>query len=95
MQSVVVAPKIIPMSYKGWAKGKIIELEEPLPFAEGQVLRVSVEPATPRATPGSPRAILEAMAEVPHLRREDADLLDAAIESAKLPLHEGQILNDG
>lgn len=32
------------MNYKGIAKGKTIELEEPLPYPQGQPVSVSVEP---------------------------------------------------
>lgn len=31
------------MTYKGVAKGKIIELEEALPYSDGQAVSVSVE----------------------------------------------------
>lgn len=31
------------MTYKGIAKGKTIELEEPLPYSEGQPVSVSIE----------------------------------------------------
>ena len=32
------------MGYKGTAKGKLIELEEPLPFADGTRVEVTVTP---------------------------------------------------
>jgi hypothetical protein len=36
------------MTYKGVAKGKIIELEEALPYSEGQAVSVSVEALRPQ-----------------------------------------------
>ena len=45
------------MGYKGTVKGNVIELDEPLPFAEGTRVEVMVTPEpTPRK--GSPQAIL-------------------------------------
>jgi hypothetical protein len=45
------------MTYKGIARGKIIELEERLPYSEGQAVSVSVEALRPDALPGSPAEI--------------------------------------
>jgi hypothetical protein len=72
------------MSYKGIAKGKIIELENELPYPQGQPVSVSIEPLTQQFQPGAPAAIRQAMHEVPHLRWEDVDELERAIEDAKL-----------
>ena len=46
------------MGYKGTAKGKVIELEEPLPFADGTRLEVTVTPV-PQPRKGSPKAVLQ------------------------------------
>lgn len=78
------------MTYRGIAKGAHIELDEPLPFADGQPVDVSVEPvnvesANGDAPPGSPAAILRALRQPPHLTREDVDELERAIESGKAP----------
>ena len=42
------------MPYKGVAKGKMIELEERLPYPEGQPLSVAVEPWGGTAVSGLP-----------------------------------------
>lgn len=63
------------MVYRGIARGNIIELEESLPYAEGQPLRISVEPCAGQFQPGSPAAIQWAMHEPPHLACEDVDAL--------------------
>lgn len=81
------------MKYCGVTKGRTIELAETLPFPEGQNVRVTVEPWPSTLRPGSPQAIVLAMREPPHLRPPDVDELEAALESAKLPMHEGVILN--
>ena len=83
------------MSYNGWAKGRTIELAEPLPFPEGQALRVSVEPVSPTPRRSSPLAILEAMRGSPRLQGGDVDALEAAIQHGKLPMQEGFVLNEG
>jgi hypothetical protein len=82
------------MSYKGWIKGRTIELDEPLPFAEGQAVKVSVEMIGSSARSGSPRTILEATRQSPHLLQTDVAALEAAIQDAKLPTRDGFILND-
>ena len=72
------------MIYKGVAKGKTIELEESLPFPEGQLISIHVKPLTKPLQPGSPEAIRQVMHEPPHLKREDVDELERVIEEGKL-----------
>ncbi len=82
------------MAYKGVAKGRIIELEESLPYAEGQPVSISVEPLGERPKPGTPAAIQQAMHELPHLKWEDVDELERAIEEAKLPVNHENVFNE-
>ncbi len=74
------------MTYKGVAKGKIIELEEPLPYSEGQPVSVSIEPLRLEFQAGSPVAILKAMRDLPRLSPEDVDELEQVIEQGRLPV---------
>ena len=83
------------MNYRGLAKGKTIELEEPLPFPEGQAVRVSVEPCAPASRLGSPPAIFQVVRDFPHLHAFDVDELEAVLEIARLPVHAGIVLNEG
>lgn len=82
------------MSYKGIAKGKIIELEEPLPYPEGQVVNISVEPFMERLHPGTSVAVRKVMHEPPHLRWEDVDELERVIEEGKLPVHKQSVFDE-
>ena len=82
------------MSYKGIAKGKIIELEERLPYPDGQPVSISVEPFVERVHPGSPVAVRRVMHEPPHLRWEDVDELERAIEEGKLPVHQQSVFDE-
>ena len=82
------------MSYTGWIKGRTIELDEPLPFADGQAVKVSVERAEPVARTGSPRAVLEASRQSPHLPPASVAALEAAIKASRLPPADGLMLND-
>ncbi len=68
------------MIYKGIARGRIIELEEPLPYQEGQRISVSVEPTDGESPLGSATRILGAMHEPPHLDGADVDELERAIQ---------------
>jgi hypothetical protein len=82
------------MNYKGIAKGKLIELEEPLPYAEGQPVSVLVEPVYGQLQAGSPAAIRQAMHELPHFKWEEVDELEQAIEEAKLPVQTAGVFED-
>lgn len=67
-------------------------------MAGNQIIQLKPIETEPSVTPshlGSPGAILLAMREGPHLGLHDVDELEAAIESAKLPVHAGLILNEG
>lgn len=82
------------MSYRGFAKGKTIELDEALPFPVGQAVTVSVEPVVAGQLSSAQR-ILEAIRFQPHLRNFDVDELEAAIDGARLPVQNGIVLNEG
>jgi len=79
------------MSYKGIAKGKTIELEEPLPYPEGQPVSVFVEPVGGPLPAGSPAAIRQVMHEPPHLTWEDVEVFERAIAEAKLPVQDQRV----
>jgi len=83
------------MLYIGVAKGKMIELEEQLPYSEGQPIRISVEPFVGSLHPGSPAAIRQVMHEPPHLRREDVAELEQAIEEGRLPVRQKSVFDEG
>ena len=74
------------MTYKGPAKGKIIELEEPLPYCEGQPITISIEPIHPEQQPGSPLAILNVLRDLPDMQTGDVDELEHLIKQARLPI---------
>jgi hypothetical protein len=82
------------MTYRGVVKGKTIELEEPLPYPEGQPVRVSVEPMTAPLRPGSPEAILRVMREAPHVSEEDVDELERAIAEGQLPVQQEGVFDN-
>ena len=81
------------MTYKGIVKGKTIELEESLPYPEGQPVTVSIQPLSKSAQLGFPLAIREAIHESPHLRPEDVDELERVIEDGKLPVKPGGVFD--
>ena len=74
------------MTHKGIAKGKTIELEEPLPYTDGQPVSVSVEPLCTELQPGSPVAILKVLRDLPTLDPKDVDALEQGIEQGRLPV---------
>ena len=81
------------MTYRGIAKGKTIELNESLPYRNGQEVAVSVEPVTARPAQGSPAAVREAMHRPPHLSAGDVDELEKAIEQGKLAVRSGGVFD--
>jgi hypothetical protein len=82
------------VAYKGVVKGKFIELEEPLPYPDGQPLSVSVEPWVGQLYPGSPAAVRQVMHEPPHLRWEEVDELERAMATGKLPVHHAGVFDE-
>ena len=82
------------MSYTGWIKGRTIELDEPLPFADGQAVKISVETTGVIVRAGSPQTVLEASRQLPHLPPATVVDLEAAIRAAKIPPSDGFMLND-
>jgi hypothetical protein len=80
--------------HKGIARGKVIELEDPLPYHDGQPVSVSVEPLETEFAPSSPAAILEALRRLPPVRWEDVDELERAIEASQLPVTEHGLFDE-
>ena len=74
------------MTYKGVAKGRIIELEEALPYSDGQAVSVSVEALHADLQPGSASAILKVMRSLPDLNPDDVDELERLIRQGRLPV---------
>jgi len=83
------------MSYKGIARGRTIELEEPLPYPDGQPVSVFVEPLGGPFPAGSPAAIRHVMHEPPHLTGEEVDALERAIAEARLPMQQRSVFEEG
>jgi hypothetical protein len=81
-------------TYRGFVRGKTIELDETLPFSEGQAVSVAVQPIPVGSSPGSPETILHGMCQPPHLRSQDVDELERMIEGARLPIRDGGIFDD-
>ena len=74
------------MTIRGTVRGKTIELFQPLPFADGQQVTLSITPDAEEPPFGSPQALLKAIHEPPHLDPADVDELDRAIAAGKLPV---------
>ncbi len=79
------------MTYKGLVKGTSLELQEALPFPEGEVVNVSIEPVDQRGGLDGASAIRNAMHDSPHLEPADVDELVRAIEEGKLPVHQENV----
>jgi predicted nucleic acid-binding protein len=83
------------MNYRGIAHGKTIELEEALPYANGQAVQVVVEPLTEQLPTGSPATIRKVMHELLHLTEDDVAELERAIERDWLPVGETGVFDRG
>ena len=77
------------LTYKGIVRGKTIELEEQLPFPEGQPVSISVEPLDEKPQLDLPAVVRQIMHGPPHLSWEDVDELERAIEKGRLPVYQG------
>jgi hypothetical protein len=74
------------MKYKGLSKGRVIELEKPLPYCDGQPLAVAVEPIPTEQQPGSPLSILKVLRDLPDIPTEDVDEMEQWIKRGSLPI---------
>ncbi len=74
------------MTLKGKARGRLIELDEELPYPEGSSLSVTVAPDQPELRKGSPRLLLAIMKELPKLDPDIVDEFERAISESKLPV---------
>lgn len=81
------------MTFKGIARGKIIELTESLPYEVGVEVNVSVEPVTTQAKPGAPSTVLHALSQPPHLEPMDVEAMDREIERGRLPVQSGEMFD--
>ena len=82
------------MTYRGVVRGNTIEIETGLPYHDGDVVSVSLEPATSPKGCGSPQDLLAAMHAEPHLRREDVDELERSIAEGRLPVRESGVFDE-
>ena len=82
------------MVYRGVARGRIIELDETLPFDEGQVVNISVEPFAAKTLAGSPQAVLAAIRALPDIDAADVQCLEAAIAGGRLPVSTRSVFAD-
>ncbi len=69
------------MSYRGTVKGNAIEVDEPLPFAEGSRVEVTLAPED-RVRRGTPRAVLRLAGTLTH--DEAATIRKGAAESRRI-----------
>jgi hypothetical protein len=81
------------MTMRGIARGRTIDLDESLPFPEGQTVRVTVEAIAPVDECGSPAAVLAAMREPPFVSPEDVCALERAIQEGSLPVVEAGVFD--
>ena len=79
------------MTYRGVVRGTTIELEQPLPFPEGQPVCVEVRPEAPEA--GHAAALLAAIRKPSGLQPGDVEAMERAIEEGKLPVSDGAIFD--
>jgi len=68
------------MGFKGTVKGKIIELDEPIPLPEGTRVEVTVKPVGLRK--GSPQLILQTLAGT--LTDEEAEAIMKVVRGGRL-----------
>ncbi len=83
------------MTCTGTIKGGAIQPNQPLPFADGQEVSISVEPIGQDRPPrGSPAAVLAALNSLPPIDPEIIDEFERAIEEGKHPVRPGGIFDE-
>lgn len=83
------------MTYRGLVRGNMIELEEALPYPDGQPINISIEPLAQDAPLGSPQLVLGAVRSAPHLTSEDMDELERAIDEGRLAVRDDNLFDAG
>lgn len=69
------------MSVKGTVRGNVIELDEPLPFADGTRVEVTVAPEEYLPRKGSPQAVLQLL--VGTLTHEEAEAIRKVVSEIR------------
>ncbi len=82
------------MTMRGIARGRIIELEEPLPYADGQAVDVSVNASTDLPPIGSGARILHTLRTAPAVDPAAVDELERIIRESKRPAPPGGAFDD-
>jgi hypothetical protein len=83
------------MTCQGTIQGGAIQLNRPLPFADGQAVNVSIEPVEQDdPPPGSPAAILAALKSTPPIDPSIVDEFERIIEESKRPIQPGGIFDE-
>jgi hypothetical protein len=83
------------MTCRGIVKGRTIELEQDLPYLEGQPVNITVQPIQQDDVPGSPAFVLRAMDRLEHLEPGDIEEFEKAIQEAKRPVRYTGIFDQG
>lgn len=78
------------MTVTGIVRGNSIEITEPLPYAEGEELSLSIQ----RVPRGNAAALLEAVLAPPHVDPEAVEEMLRAIEEGKQPVSYRGIFDD-
>ena len=73
------------MTYRGIAKGRVVQLDGDVSLPEGTTVTVLVQ----EPLRGSPSAVLQAMRGLPSLAGGEVDELERMIEVGKLPTRSG------
>jgi hypothetical protein len=76
--------------------GKALVPLEPVDLPMGQVFDLELRETSSAGDmrPGSPQAILRAIAQPPHLAKEDADEFERVIRENELPARDGGIFDE-
>lgn len=82
------------MTCKGIIRGRIIEVDKPLPFADGQAVLLEVEPDQTQGPDGSPASVLRAIQSLPPLAAEDVEELTRSINEGRMPVRFSGIFDD-
>lgn len=83
------------MTYRGIARGRLIELEERLPYPEGQAIEVSVNAESCKPPDEFAVLIRRAMHAPPVLDNDVVDDLERVIREGRLDVREGGVFETG
>ena len=86
--------KVFEMTYTGVARGRTIELDEGVPYSDGQSVKIAIEPIPATVKNSTPHEVLAAVRSLPDIDLEDIAELERTIAFGMMPVEARSVSDD-